>query len=109
MGNDVGHITRSCMRWYVRKKYLTWVKKKTEIPVWCARMGCTCTSALRITLSLQILKTLMNCVMRHFIWTRLEVSSIQRAGAYLTGIKYTAKIFKGTLRILPLITIQSHS
>ena len=29
-------ITRSRMRWYVRKKYLTWVKT-TEIPIWCAR------------------------------------------------------------------------
>ena len=36
-------ITRSCMRWYVRKKYLTWVKT-TEIPNWCARkfyLGCS--------------------------------------------------------------------
>ena len=30
-------ITRSRMRWYVRKKYLTWVKT-TEIPIWCARI-----------------------------------------------------------------------
>ena len=29
-------ITRSCMRWYVRKNYLTWVKT-TEILIWCAR------------------------------------------------------------------------
>ena len=29
-------ITRSCMRWYVRKKNLTWVKT-TKIPIWCAR------------------------------------------------------------------------
>ena len=29
-------ITRSCMRWYVRKKYLTRVKT-TKIPIWCAR------------------------------------------------------------------------
>ena len=29
-------ITRSRMRWYVRKNYLTWVKT-TEISIWCAR------------------------------------------------------------------------
>ena len=29
-------ITRSCMHWYVRKKYLTWVKTM-ETPVWWAR------------------------------------------------------------------------
>ena len=43
IGSDVGQIfqqranigiTRSCMRWYVRKNYLTWVKT-TEIPIWC--------------------------------------------------------------------------
>ena len=30
-------ITRSRMRWYVRKKYLTWVKT-AEILIWCARI-----------------------------------------------------------------------
>ena len=30
-------ITRSWMRWYVRKKYLTWVKT-TEILIWCVRI-----------------------------------------------------------------------
>ena len=30
-------ITRSRMRWYVRKNYLTWVKT-AESPIWCARM-----------------------------------------------------------------------
>ena len=29
-------ITQSCMRWYVRKNYLTWVKT-TQIPIWYAR------------------------------------------------------------------------
>ena len=32
-------ITRSCMRWYVRKNYLTWVKT-TKTPTWCARKLC---------------------------------------------------------------------
>ena len=45
MGSDVGQIfpTASlhrdhltCMRWYVRKNYLTWVKT-AEISIWCAR------------------------------------------------------------------------
>ena len=38
-------ITRSVMRWYVRKKYLTWIKT-TEIPIWCAKNLNKVTSSL---------------------------------------------------------------
>ena len=46
MGSDVGQIfrqrayigiTRSRMRWYVRKNYLKWVKTM-EIQIWCAKI-----------------------------------------------------------------------
>ena len=29
-------ITQSCMHWYVKKNFLTWVKTM-ETPIWCAR------------------------------------------------------------------------